>query len=110
MIKSSKIVFISIALLAGVCVNVNAADTQQGNGEVSNHWRASCQYCHQGTRFAPALLGRGLPAAYTRLIVRKGAPGMPVFHESEISDAELDTLATWIFESNPPASDQEKLK
>jgi mono/diheme cytochrome c family protein len=54
-----------------------------------------CAYCH-GHNVGPILLGRHLPAAAIKDMVRAGRNGMPAFRPSEISPAELDALATWI--------------
>lgn len=59
-------------------------------------WRSTCSYCHEGKAFAPALRGRALPPAAIVAIARQGANGMPPFHASEISDADLEALARWI--------------
>jgi mono/diheme cytochrome c family protein len=65
-------------------------------------WNASCAYCH-GTTHAPELLGREVSAEVVRRFIRQGAPGMPAFHSSEISDQELDALAEWIETSKTPS-------
>jgi mono/diheme cytochrome c family protein len=59
-------------------------------------WRSSCGYCHGGAAGAPELRGLGLPPSVIEQFARQGAPGMPPFHESEISDADLKRLAEWI--------------
>ena len=64
-------------------------------------WEASCAYCH-GTTHAPELRGRRVPAEMVRRFIRRGAPGMPAFHFSEISDLELKVLAEWIEMSKTP--------
>ena len=45
---------------------------------------------------APNLFGAGLPAAVFVEAVRNGAAGMPPFHPSALSDADLAALMTWI--------------
>lgn len=64
-------------------------------------WRSACGYCHDREPFAPALLGRHAAVELTTHVVRTGAPGMPPFHASEISDSELEDLARWIAASKP---------
>lgn len=59
-------------------------------------WRATCGYCHGSVPGAPELRGIGLPEKAIVVTARQGAPGMPVFHASEISDADLQALARWI--------------
>ncbi len=58
-------------------------------------WRASCGYCHDHG-IGPVLFGRALPAAAIAAVARNGARGMPAFHASEISPAELAALAEWV--------------
>ena len=55
----------------------------------------TCGYCH-GANVGPVIRGRALPADAIRMIVRHGQNGMPAFRPSEISPAELDSLADWI--------------
>lgn len=62
-------------------------------------WRSSCQYCHENTPFAPKVLGRNLPVELSRYFIRNGGAGMPVFRLSELSDAEVEMLAQWIYQS-----------
>lgn len=59
-------------------------------------WRSSCGYCHGGAAGAPELRGAGLPPEAIIQFARQGAPGMPPFHASEISDEDLTRLAKWI--------------
>lgn len=54
-----------------------------------------CGYCH-GSNVGPVILGRHLQADSTRLLVRTGPRAMPAFRPTEITDAELDSLARWI--------------
>ena len=55
----------------------------------------TCGYCH-GANVGPVIRGRALPAEAIRMIVRHGQNGMPAFRPTEISPAELDSLAGWI--------------
>lgn len=63
-------------------------------------WDASCGYCHSGPMQALVLHSRQLPESLIISFARNGANGMPPFHESELSDAELRALARWISESD----------
>jgi mono/diheme cytochrome c family protein len=58
-------------------------------------YAGTCAYCH-GTNVGPIILGRHLPAAYIKGMVRAGRNGMPAFRPTEISAAELETLSTWV--------------
>jgi mono/diheme cytochrome c family protein len=58
-------------------------------------WRASCGYCH-GTGVALELRGLKLPREVTIQTARRGAPGMPLFRNSEITDKELEMFASWL--------------
>ena len=57
-----------------------------------------CKNCHgkagEGA-FGPDLAGRGLSPVQFRRAVRTPWGAMPAFPESQISDAELDSLAAW---------------
>lgn len=68
-------------------------------------WAATCGYCHGRPGLAPELRGRGLPEPVIIAFVRNGAPGMPPFHESELSDAEVDALAQWIRQAPAPVQE-----
>lgn len=65
-------------------------------------WRATCGYCHGSVPGAPELRGIGLPEDAVVATARQGAPGMPVFHASEINDADLRALARWIARQPKP--------
>jgi cytochrome c5 len=74
---------------------------------------AKCRYCHvemgPGTltlakRLGPdqALLARraDLQADYVKAVVRNGLNTMPAINRVEVSDKELDTIATWLATHN----------
>jgi mono/diheme cytochrome c family protein len=42
-----------------------------------------------------------LTRAAIAAVVRNGTNGMPAFHPSEISDAELEQLAEWVARERP---------
>lgn len=81
---------------------------QQSNG--AGQWKDSaqiynllCIQCHeQGLNIGPVILGRHYPAAGLKIMVRHGVFTMPPFFPSEISDEELEGLATWVQNSPPP--------
>lgn len=64
----------------------------------------TCGYCH-GHNVGPVLLGRGLPPALTRIMVRNGIGAMPAFRHSEITDEQLEELVAWIEQSEPRKGD-----
>jgi mono/diheme cytochrome c family protein len=55
----------------------------------------TCGYCH-GRNVGPVIRGRALPVDAIKTIVRTGRNGMPAFRPTEVTNAELDALATWI--------------
>ena len=55
----------------------------------------TCGYCH-GQHVAPVIRGRAIPVEMTAAIVRRGQRAMPAFRPTEISNAELKTLALWL--------------
>jgi mono/diheme cytochrome c family protein len=64
-----------------------------------------CGYCH-GAHVGPIIRGRRLPPEVVTQIVRLGPNAMPAFRPTEISDAELDSLARWV--STSKADPKEK--
>lgn len=58
----------------------------------------TCGYCH-GVNVGPVIRGRHLPAAVIKSFVRMGPNAMPAFRETEITNEELDALATWLEQS-----------
>jgi len=54
-----------------------------------------CGYCH-GRNVGPILLGRSLPVDAITMTVRSGRNAMPAFRPTEVTDAELKSLAKWI--------------
>ena len=102
------------ALIGAICVlstNVRAADAGQieEGKQVYQYW---CWNCHgegagkpgtaaltakyKGSK--PAILDQrtDLTPALTKLFVRKGVSIMPFFRKTEISDAQLDSLAAYL--------------
>ncbi|MBA1200396.1 cytochrome c [Pseudomonas capeferrum] len=79
------------------------AQAQRSAEEV---WSDTCTYCHT-TGIGPELRGRQLPPAMIQAFARYGVRQMPAFSESEISDAELATLANWISQ-HPTQANEEK--
>ncbi|MCC2681285.1 MAG: cytochrome c, class [Nitrosospira multiformis] len=62
-----------------------------------------CGYCHEDGKVGPLILGRELPPAYIRAVVRNGSRAMPPFRFSEIDDESLTKLAEYISKSSPSA-------
>jgi mono/diheme cytochrome c family protein len=85
-------------------------DATPAASQAAGEWRdpkhmyaSSCQYCHD-TGVSPVLRGRMLPVEYIIERVRKGFGPMPAFKPSELSDADLDALASWISTAAAPPS------
>jgi mono/diheme cytochrome c family protein len=87
-----------IAIVAGLSWGIpfaaSADDMPQTWIGPEHIWRSTCGYCHG--LGAPELRGAGLPPPLIMQFARRGAPGMPPFHESEITDIDLRRLAEWI--------------
>jgi mono/diheme cytochrome c family protein len=84
------------ALLCGTAV-LSAQKLGQVQGERAPEivYAKTCGYCH-GTNVGPIILGRALPIETVKSMVRHGQNAMPAFRPTEITNAELDKLATWI--------------
>lgn len=87
------------ALAAAGAARAQAAGQWRGPEAI---WAASCSYCHE-TGVGPELRGIRLPPATIEKAVRSGFVQMPAFHPSEISDAELRSLAAWLSAAPAPA-------
>ena len=89
-------------LLVAMCLSVAAGGARaQARGE----WRgpqhiysAACVYCHS-TGVGPVLMGRNLERDYVFSRVRQGFGPMPAFKPSELSDADLEALWQWLWDS-----------
>ena len=68
-------------------------------------YAAICGYCH-GANVGPIILGRSLAPELISTLVRNGKNAMPAFRPTEISDAELSAVATWV--STSTANPEEK--
>ncbi len=69
-------------------------------------WAGACSYCHD-EGVAPPIFGLQLGPAAIAAVVRSGLNGMPAFHPSELTDAQLQALAKWVEQqpaSTAPAS------
>jgi mono/diheme cytochrome c family protein len=83
-------VAIAMALFVGTPASATPAEI----------WAGACAYCHDAG-VAPPIFGLKLPRAALATVVRNGSNGMPAFHPSEISDAQLQQLADWIARQRP---------
>jgi len=106
----------NLALGAGPLVLATlgiAASAQARQRPAPEIFAASCVHCHDtggwGTRSLAGRLPAGqaallerkdLPAALTRLAVRRGVGAMPPLTPTEITDEELDRVARWLDEAN----------
>ena len=90
-----------------------AAAAQERQRTAPEIFTATCVYCHDsggwGTRTlaqrvpageAALLRRKDLPAALTRLAVRRGVGSMPPLTPTDLTDEELDRLARWLDEAN----------
>lgn len=98
-----------IALAAGLGIATTAFAAQklgeyQPERTPEQTYAQICGYCH-GRNVGPILLGRQLPPESIRLIARHGQNGMPAFRPTEVTEAELDALATWISASKADAKE-----
>ena len=98
---------ISRLLTAGAFASacIGGAALASGHDEAAAEPRApeqlyaqTCGYCH-GVNVGPIIRGRALPPALTKAFVRMGPNAMPAFRQTEITDEELDALATWLEQS-----------
>jgi len=74
-------------------------------GQAADDWTSGeeifqkvCQYCHT-TGVAVTITGRQLIPAYIKYMVRNGMRAMPPFRQSELSEKDLDKIASYIAES-----------
>ena len=82
-------------VLAGCGMEASAASGPRPPEKV---YSVTCGYCH-GKNVGPIIKGRELPPEAVKMMVRHGMGGMPAFRPTEITDAELDGLATYISQS-----------
>jgi mono/diheme cytochrome c family protein len=61
----------------------------------------TCGYCHD-MKIGPTLRGREFDREAVKYFVRNGSRAMPAFRQSEISDAELDAIATLVASNKLP--------
>lgn len=104
-----------IMMLIGLTTTVGAQDKNQAAGaKVYNKWCAPCHdpgVDHPGTlaltaKYAgvkPPVIKEwtDLPPAVTRQFVRHGVSIMPFFRKTEISDTDLDNLASYLARNTP---------
>lgn len=91
---------LALFLASGQAVSESAT---RARPETPEHlWSTTCGYCHGGPMRAPELRGRKLPEEVLVSFARNGAPGMPPFHPSAISDSDLRALSQWISSQPTP--------
>jgi mono/diheme cytochrome c family protein len=95
-----------VALMAGgVAFAGQKLGQLQGERAPEVIYAKTCGYCH-GANVGPVIRGRALSTDAIKLMVRSGPNGMPAFRQTEITNSELDKLATWI--STSKADPKEK--
>jgi mono/diheme cytochrome c family protein len=85
----------AVMLAGGVALGSQKLGQPQGERVPEEIYAKTCGYCH-GKNVGPVIRGRALPVSVTKTIVRHGQNGMPSFRPTEITNSELDALATWI--------------
>jgi len=91
------------ALKLGVAMACGALALSPGDAAPASRspekiYRSTCGYCH-GAHVGPIIRGRALPPEMIFQFVRTGPGPMPAFRQTEITDAELKSLAQWINKS-----------
>jgi len=102
---SLAMVVSGLAVIAGIAGSAGAqpsSPSQPAKKDPAHFWASTCGYCHGGPMNAPELRGLNLPTDFVVEAVRQGRPGMPPFHRSEVSDADLRSLARWISKQPAP--------
>ncbi|MWV27153.1 c-type cytochrome [Aurantiacibacter rhizosphaerae] len=95
--------FIALSAVGSLCLGGVALASAQEAEEATPRapeqvYAETCGYCH-GVNVGPIIRGRNLPPVITKSFVRMGPNSMPAFRQTEITDEELDALATWLEQS-----------
>lgn len=102
-----------VLVVATAATAIAAAQAQEGQTRSAQSgeelFGGKCLYCHDRTgwgtralarRMAPEqaelLRRKAIPAMLVRHVVRRGAGSMPQFTPTDLSDAELDRLTSWL--------------
>jgi len=85
-------------LVIGLATSASGSVSATSSRPPEKIYATTCGYCH-GSHVAPLIRGRGVPADAVIQIVRTGPAAMPAFRPTEITDAELKSLAQWLQES-----------
>lgn len=97
------------AVFTTVLAGANAAAPARALRDGEAIYRDKCVYCHDSRGWGTRALSRRtpegeamltnrkqLPAAVTRYVVRRGMGSMPGFTPTDLSDAEIARVATWL--------------
>lgn len=104
--KTLKRVLVTVALpLSLLASPVQAQDgSQWGSGK--NLYEKLCALCHDpAVGVGTVIIGRGLPEAYIRYIVRNGLNAMPAFPASYIDDESIAQVTEYL--ANAPAPEKQ---
>jgi len=105
--------FLALAIAAGALVpaafTAKASEARSGQ----DIYFDKCVYCHDSRGWGTRVLARrtppgeaeltkrkDLPAAYTKIVVRRGLNAMPQFTPTDLSDDEVAAVARWLDEQN----------
>jgi mono/diheme cytochrome c family protein len=90
-----KLAASALLLVGGAALAGQKLGQPQSERSPEVTYAKTCGYCH-GRNVGPVIRGRALPAETIKKQVRNGQNGMPAFRPTEITNSELDALATWI--------------
>ena len=91
---------VAAALVAGSALAAQKLGQPLGDRAPEAVYAKTCGYCH-GRNVGPVILGRALDPVLVKAMVRHGRNGMPAFRPTEVTDTELNVLASWIAKSKP---------
>ena len=92
---------LGLAALALTLACPAAAQPQVSQGQ--RFYQKVCAKCHEAG-IGPVLLGRGLPEATFIYFARHGNGPMPAFRRTDIDDATLQELASYLSKSPAPGN------
>ena len=96
-----RILYLGLAATLGIATLPVAGYSAGAARTPQQVWDATCHACHD-TGVAPMLFGKHPAPDQVKSMVRNGGMQMPPISTDQVSDDELNALATWLSQHDAP--------
>ncbi len=100
-VTGRRILYLGLATTLGLTILPVLSYSASAERSPQEVWDETCHACHD-TGVAPEILGKHPSPDQVKSMVRYGGMQMPPLTTEQVSDEELEALATWVSEHDAP--------